>query len=481
MNPSVPDENAASARLGRLVAEQLGDGPSAQRLAHQREALAALAHRRSARRSRAWVAAAAVLSAASVAAIWSASSTPEAPKVGREHFVGVAPMLGAAIGDRRLQEQEWFGAASAVTVQFSDSSVVTLEPSARVRLSKLRRDAVQLNVESGGLRAALAESRAQPWSVLAGPFRVEVEATHFALRWEAEQGQLWLRVERGELWVSGGQLGEQAHRVGPGEFEVPQAEEDSAPQLAALQLMPAAKPVTGASVASAPSLLQSDPPAPIVKRPRPPGAAPGAPSADHSTAAVHAGSSLLESPQGQASDETPAAGLEGAAVGERREQSNPGGAPPEHWQELAEQGRYSDAITVAQAAGFERILRRGTASELMLLADAARLSGAATQARSALLEVRRRFPERAGLAAYSLGRLAFDVQRDPSEALRWFEVYLSGAPTGPMAQGARARRLQAALQLGDANRVQRAADDYLEHHPDGALAERARAALGNSR
>lgn len=90
MNPSVPDENAASARLGRLVAEQLGDGPSAQRLAHQREALAALAHRRSARRSRAWVAAAAVLSAASVAAIWSASSTPEAPKVGREHFVGVA-------------------------------------------------------------------------------------------------------------------------------------------------------------------------------------------------------------------------------------------------------------------------------------------------------------------------------------------------------------------------------------------------------
>lgn len=488
MNRSVLDANVEAERLGRLVAEQLGDGPSAERLARQREALTALAHQRAERKPWVWVVAAASLSVASVSVVWSSLFSDEAPAVGRDHFVGVTPMLGAAIGDRRLQEHEWLGAASPVTVRLSDGSVVTLAPQARVRLSKLRRDAVQLNVESGSLEAALSELRAQPWSVLAGPFRVEIDATHFSLRWGPEQGHLEVEVESGQLWVSGGTLGAERRRVAAGEkFESAPADTGQLQGLVAAPHLNAEQKhvVSAASPAPLAARRQERPVAgvapPRLGRSQREAATPlrGEVGSDVNSAADRGKPLESEPVETSPSEVTPTAPSSlGSAPRQPRENQVRSGPS---WQQLAEQGRYAEAVEAAEALGFERVRRSSTASELMLLADAARLSGAVVRARATLLEVRQRFPERAGLAAFSLGRLAFDVQRDPAEALRWFEVYLASAPSGPMAQGARARRLQAALQLGDATKVRQAAKDYLEYHPDGALAGRAREVLGDQR
>src|SRR5690606_35775184 len=97
-------------------------------------------------------------------------------------------------------------------------------------------------------------------------------------------------------------------------------------------------------------------------------------------------------------------------------------------------------------------------------------------ARTAYLATRRRFPASAAakLAAFSLGRLAADVEKRNHEAQKWFLVYLSEAPDGGLAEGARARLLKLRLAAGDRQGAAQAAEQYLRHHPAGPQAAAAR-------
>ena len=112
----------------------------------------------------------------------------------------------------------------------------------------------------------------------------------------------------------------------------------------------------------------------------------------------------------------------------------------------------------------------------MDLSDAARFAGHADRAKLVLEEVRRRFPgdARASVAAFDLGRIAFDDDAAYADAARWFDTYLGERPTGPLAREAAGRRMEALARSGDLAAAKRAAKRYLEDFPAGPHAEVAR-------
>jgi TolA-binding protein len=144
--------------------------------------------------------------------------------------------------------------------------------------------------------------------------------------------------------------------------------------------------------------------------------------------------------------------------------------------ELAAAGHYSEAVRVAQGNDFAALCRAASIDDLMLLADAARLSGASEPARDALLSLRERFAAdpRAATAAFLLGRIYFEQLKDHTRAAHWFSVVLDEQPKGELADDALSRLAEAKALSGDHAGAREAARRYLRHNPKGPQAERAK-------
>jgi TolA-binding protein len=139
------------------------------------------------------------------------------------------------------------------------------------------------------------------------------------------------------------------------------------------------------------------------------------------------------------------------------------------WKELAEHRQYGEALAAAEAAGFEASCRAASASDLVLLGNAARFAGSGARAEQAFRLVRSRFAgtAQASMAAFHLGRIAYDQVGDRRQAAEWFQSYLREAPGGPFAREAAGRLLEAQRALGDRNAARAAARTYLQKYPSG--------------
>jgi transmembrane sensor len=114
-----------------------------------------------------------------------------------------------------------------------------------------------------------------------------------------------------------------------------------------------------------------------------------------------------------------------------------------------------------------------TAEDLMLAADAARLSGDAAAAVPYLKRVAERHgrDSRAPLAAFTLGRiLLFDLNR-PAEAREAYALTRKLSAQGALAEDALAREVEAALRAGQNAAARQLADEYLERYPSGRRRE----------
>jgi transmembrane sensor len=192
---------------------------------------------------------------------------------------------------------------------------------------------------------------------------------------------------------------------------------------------------------------------------------------------------LPERAQTRAEQEPPAAEAEAAAARAEpnaakvssRAESAANGPPRQpaaaNWRQHAEQGDFGRAYALLDAT---RVT--DDVEELLLAADAARLSGHAAQAVPFLQRVSERHTDdpRAPLAAFTLGGVLMNQLGRPREAEAAYARARSLAPEGSLAQDALARQVEAAHRADDASRARTLALEYLARYPDGRRAQAVR-------
>ena len=154
---------------------------------------------------------------------------------------------------------------------------------------------------------------------------------------------------------------------------------------------------------------------------------------------------------------------------------------PESWQALAHEGQFEQAYRLAygppaEAAGTRRpaappLLREREVvpSELLLLADVARLSHHPADAVAPLSRLLREHAAdpRAPLAAFTLGRVLLDELGRPREAAQSFLRVQELDPSGPLSQDALAREVEAWSRAGEGASARARALQYVQKYPTG--------------
>ncbi|HEX9620902.1 MAG TPA: FecR domain-containing protein [Polyangiaceae bacterium] len=145
------------------------------------------------------------------------------------------------------------------------------------------------------------------------------------------------------------------------------------------------------------------------------------------------------------------------------------------WRILAEQGSQREAYQeLSREDGWARL---SSAGDLLAAADVARARGDFQRASSLLRRVVNGYPSdaRAGLAAFTLGKLLVDQLGAPREAARAFASVRTLEPGGPLAEDAMAREIEALVRGGAREEARSLARIYFRHYPNGrrrALVER---------
>lgn len=314
-------------------------------------------------------------------------------------------------------------AGAPLDLRFSEGTVVTMAPGARVRVTDTSAAGAGLLIERGAVRASVTHrSAGTAWSVRAGPFEVRVTGTTFDARWDPATETFELTMHDGSVIVSGPRL------------------PSSRPVVAGEQLVVSATRME----------LRAGAPAPPAACATPGAASPGG---DEKTPAGAPSSS-------SAGDNPPAPSASTSAP--RAEAS---------WRALAAAGKHREAMEAAEAAGFSAEVARASSSELLTLSDTARFAGRPARAKEALLALRKRFGAR-GRSAFLLGKISADQLRSPGEAAMWFETYLQEEPGGPLAEQALGRLLE--LKKREPGAARLVAQRYLARYPTGSYAALAR-------
>jgi transmembrane sensor len=299
------------------------------------------------------------------------------------------------------------------------ASFEPLESTGTSFIGSLQRGSAGFEVHPGGPRR---------WQIECGLATVEVVGTHFSC--DRAPGRLRVAVQRGVVLVRGERVPDRARRLAAGEsLEV--IDPTAAPEA------PSAAPVTTAAAGG--DVVPAAPEAALDDAPD---------QDDEARAAEPAG--------------TPAVGrTHGAAHG---------GA----WRELARDGRHSEAFAALGAQGIRRETRRLGVTDLLALADVARLSGHPAEAVPPLERILRDFSSdaQAPLAAFTLGRLELDALHRPARAAGALERALTLGVPRSLREDVRARLVEAYAAAGQRAAAHAAADAYTREFPNGRYAAR---------
>jgi TolA-binding protein len=350
--------------------------------------------------------------------------------------------------------QEWIAAPSSnpVPLRFSDGTALEVRPTSRVRVVDTSRDGARIAIERGELHAEVVPRRGGSWWVIAGPFSVHVTGTSFDVRWDPTSERFITAVTHGSVVVNGPIVG--GARTVPAGFRL--AADLSSSRLEMTRLVSSAvSPSTDANT----GLHERDD-----------ASVSGLPSLDGSSSGGDASESRPDRGEPSTSDASEARAARRVVAAEK---------PEPTWQALAKEGKLREAFVMAEAQGFSLQCDSSSAAELLLLGDAARLSGRPERATEALLGLRRRFPNdsRRAAAAFVLGKIAFDQRHAYSEAANWFSTSIREQPSGSLSREASGRLVEALRNSGDLVAARRAAEAYLAKYPEGPHASVAKSLL----
>lgn len=436
------DELTRFDALGRHVAEQ--QDQEARGFSPSTSDGIALVRAWKARRDKAgrvrWTSLAIAAAIACVAAFWVLRPQPPARALefsfGRDARPG---QVGALLATR---------AEESLPARFSDGSRFLLGPKTRARVQALRSNGADLVIEGGSVRSDVVPGKEHLWRLSVGPFTVLVTGTRFDTSWSPEADQFELSLYQGKVSVSGCGI-ERQIELHAGETVQASCQplhyEVRGNAAGAEATWP--KPLATAKATSASNLLPA------------PSASPVAPSAEP----VSDVSGAAKPGPGSMPRQTEASGrTSGATSGEPQHEAN-------GWRSLIRASRYGDAVAAAAALGFERECETASVSDLKALGDAAYFSSDSAKAELAYGTLRRRFAgtPQAAIAAYSLGRLEFDMRANYGGAARWFQAYLGESPGGALSREALGRLMEAQQRSGDRGAALETARRYLASYPEG--------------
>jgi TolA-binding protein len=307
------------------------------------------------------------------------------------------------------------------TVHFSEGSQIAFFPSSRGRINSTTRDGGMLTVEDGGAEVSIVHRAGAQWLVDVGPFAIAVIGTSFKVQWSSADEVLDVRLHSGVVDVRG----------------------------------PLAK--GGITLKAGQRLLVR----------------------------VRAGKVRLDSDWGEESDGkddrtedlgTEASNDDGVVTNTTRPQADrraTGARPSEtrSWTKMLANGEFRSILSQAEQMSIDSALHTSSRQDLAALADAARYLRRTDIAERALLAERQRFKGsvQAKEAAFFLGRLAEDASK-LSEAVSWYDTYLSEAPSGSYASEGLGRKMVAIQKMGRTEMARQVARQYLDRFPRGGYA-----------
>jgi len=353
---------------------------------------------------------------------------------------------------------------SGVRVTFDEGSLFRLEPGSRGRLRSVSPEGPRFSIEQGTAHFEIKRRRGHRWLVEAGPFLVTVTGTAFSITWDASRERFELTLRRGHVLVSGPVL-KQELALEAGQtmvVDLPKAQTliTRAEQQRALERD--AEPASASSSAGS-SAAPSAEPAPAVESPMEREATEASSASQAHTPEPGSSVSGGRAIQGDAPEpvaRTPEPGS--SASGRRR------------WRDALASGRWDQILSEAERDGVEATLETASRDDLLALADAARYRRRTDLARSALLAVRRRFPN-AVEAAFLLGRVEELRPGATAAAIGWYDEYLVRAPRGTYAAEALGRKMILTNELAGREKARPLAEEYLRRFPSGSYAGAARA------
>ncbi len=322
-------------------------------------------------------------------------------------------------------------------VRFTDATVVTAAPGARLRIVDTDEDGARVSVEQGRLAVQVTHTDASEWRFVAGPFQVHVTGTRFHLDWDPQSEQLRVDLHEGSVEVEGyadsGPIAVRAGQrfVGDARSRTMKVSESRA----------TSKDEEGSSKSDvAPSVgVDTAEPEPSSEQPMEEGAAASPDSSRRSTS---------------------------SAAGGREEGTS--------WAKLVSLGEFPQVVQAAERRGIQSCLSSCESAELSALADAARYTGRNDLAAKTLLALRQRFASSSGVrAAFLLGRL-YESQGQHDKARGWYETSLRESPAGSFASESLAGKMRTVRAVRGKAAAAKIAQEYLNRYPHGVHAKAAR-------
>lgn len=306
-------------------------------------------------------------------------------------------------------------------VAFSDGSKVKMHPRSRGRVVEVNDRGARFALEGGRVIADIVPHERARWLFEAGPFVVVVHGTSFDLGWNPVETLFEVRLINGAVSVTSPTVGPDVHlRAG---------------EVLRVSLRDHTRTISAVTPGAAFASPEASPAAPV---PVPALAPPG-------SAAAQAVSVW----------------------------------PSRRWEMLVAEGKGVAVLAEADASGIGRALSEADSDDLWALATAARYAGRFSLARQALLAHRKRFrqSERAHDAAFLMGGLHDRDAQGPTEALGWYDRYLTEAPDGVHVSDALGRKMTLLERWNRRTEALVVAQDYLRRFPRGTYASAARALL----
>ncbi len=321
-------------------------------------------------------------------------------------------------------------------LSFSEGSSVILTASSGLRLRNLSKEGAHLLLERGSIKAEVVHHKKTDWKFDVGPYIIKVVGTSFNVSWNPEVEELKLEMIEGEVLVNGPMIS--SHIITKGET---------------LLASPSDRFV---------KIVQSDALARIEKEISKP----------RQLLTEQTDTIVLEETQKKETSSSTKS-LSDESTKETRRNSL---SALNIWKELADSGRFSDAVNTAKKEGLINIFKTAPASDLLLLGDAARHTKDLQIATDAYKAVRKRYPNSAhsASAAFALGLVAFDGQKNYVSASKWFAACLADRKHGSLSKEALGRLMESHQLAGNREEAEKTADKYLQEYPNGPHAAMAR-------